>query len=497
MVCLRYKKLGDTKVSISKITGLAAPEGRELSTRFLFMRQPIVNKVVTSIFVVALSFLVFENAWAAFTLSATPFEGGFDIRFGKLRAEVPEVKKEITLRVTTDQGKKYRVYQELVTPLRNSEGQEIPYNNLQFYTLQGSNSLGSLTTTQEQGVRRGRSLLYTSNTQGQGDSFILVHTLSLPEGLPSGTYRGRFQFTVETTDGSQVQRININAVVTLESSASVEVSTSSGSRTIELKAGDLLAQKNEVLFEVTGSLGRTYRITQSLVDSLRSDGEELPQGSVIFKVSEGRNGAVAGEGSLSRRDETLYTSSPHGDADTILVSYKLTEPLNASAGTYRGRIQFFIEGAASLKTTSSFSFNFVVKIDPTFELNVSPETGGRIEFRDLKPQEQAKINEVIVEVNTNLGKPYQISQKVERLLTNKDGTTISKERFVFRQEKITDGGILKQPSNTPVEIGETTIYISDGKGSPANFKIIYELTVPEDLRAGNYSSNITYSISEL
>ena len=98
---------------------------------------------------------------------------------------------------------------------------------------------------------------------------------------------------------------------------------------------------------------------------------------------------------------------------------------------------------------------------------------------------------------TNLGRPYQISQKVENLFTNKQGNTIPKGNFVFYQQAISEGGILKQLSKSPVEVGQGTIFISDQQGNPAKFKSFYELTIPRDLTAGNYSSRITYSISEL
>jgi hypothetical protein len=104
---------------------------------------------------------------------------------------------------------------------------------------------------------------------------------------------------------------------------------------------------------------------------------------------------------------------------------------------------------------------------------------------------------VLIEVNTNIGRSYQVSQRVESLLTNEEGKTIPKEYFVFHTEKSTKGGILKQPSSTPVDIGETTMFVSDEKGSPTKLKVIYELTTPRDLSAGNYSSQITYSMSEL
>ena len=498
MIYFASKQLSDTKVRNLNFTGLAAPVNDELSTRFLFMRQLTVNKKVIYILGFALSLLLFENAWADFGISATPYEGGFDLRFGKIAAAVAEVKKEITLKVTTDQGKKYRVFQELIVPLANTEGQTIPYANLTFYTLQGSNSYGSLTTTQQLDMHRGRMLLYTSNSSGQGDSFVLVYGLTLPEDLPSGTYRGRFRFILETTDSSvAAQQINLNAVVTLESQAALEVITPLGGKTIELRAGVLAQEKNEILFKITGNFGQTYRLTQFLPEPLRAEARELPRGSVIFKVSEGRKGIMAPQDELHSGNTVLYTSNPRGEGDNILVSYQLAEPLEVKAGSYRGRIRFLMESAAPLKGIEEPTLDFLVNIEPTFELTVSPETGGRIEFRDLKAEQQPQVNEVVVEVATNLGKPYQLSQKVENLLTSKEGKTISQENFVFYEEKITEGGVLKQPSRVPVEVGETTLFVSDEKGSTAKFKIIYELTIPRDLTAGNYSSQITYSISEL
>lgn len=498
MIYLKGKQLRDTKVRTFDITGLAAPVRRELPIRFLFVRQHIIKKVarITLGFLVALLF--FGNAWAAFGISAIPYEGGSDLRFGRLGAEISEVKKEVTIRVTTDINKQYRVFQEINSPLTNSEGQVIPYTSLTFYTLRGSNRRGSLDAEQQQSMRRGRTLLYTSDTQGQGDSFILVYSLSSAGGLLGGDYRGQIRFSLESVDGSATpQQVYLNVRATLEPSASLEVITPVGGKTIELKAGEVHQEKNEVLIRIKGNFGQTYRIMQSLFDNLRSDERELPAGSVFFKVSEGRKGVVAGQGELRPGNTVLYTSSPRGEADDVLVTYHLTEPLEAKAGTYRGRVRFPIEGPASLTRVEQTSLNFLVKIEPTFELEVSPETGGRIEFRDLKSGQPPKVNEVVIEVETNLGKPYQVSQKVENLLTNKEGKAIPKDKFVFYEQALTQAGVLKQASRAPVEVGETTLYVSDEKGAPAKFKIIYELTIPRDLTAGSYSSQITYSISEL
>jgi len=42
-----------------------------------------------------------------------------------------------------------------------------------------------------------------------------------------------------------------------------------------------------------------------------------------------------------------------------------------------------------------------------------------------------------------------------------------------------------------------SLFISDEKGSPDKFKVIYELSIPPDLKAGDYSTRITYSITAI
>lgn len=499
MVYLTGKQLSVTKERNHK-TGLSKPDKNKAAARFLFMKQVFSGKLNKRFIKVAIFFiclLFFENAWAAFTISVTPYEGGSELRFGRVAIEIPQVKREVTIEVTTDVGKKYRVYQEILTPFTNTQGEVIPDESLTFYTVQGSNARGNLDAEQKQPIRGGRLLLYTSNSQGQNDSFILAYGLSFPEGKPGGTYRGRMMFTLEAVDGSQTpQKKYLNAAVTLESQAGLEVIAPGGGKTIELKAGDLLQEKNEVIFKITGNLGETYRLIQSWPEPLRAEEKELPLENIIFKVGEGKKGVVAGEENVRWGNTVLYTSNPQGEQDAVLVSYHLAEPVAAKAGTYRGRVRFFLETPRPVDIEQP-NLNFLVRIEPTFELKVTPDLGGRIEFRDLKPEQPPKINEVVLEVATNQGKAYQVSQKVNSLLINQEGKVIAKEQFVFYEQKISEGGVLKQPSRVPVEVGETTLFISDENGSPAQFKIIYELSIPRDLTAGNYSSQITYSISEL
>ena len=73
-----------------------------------------------------------KSCLAAFSLSATPFGGGFDIRFGRLAANDAKEVKEVTITITTDISKQYRVYQRIERPLRTADGTDVEPNQLKM-----------------------------------------------------------------------------------------------------------------------------------------------------------------------------------------------------------------------------------------------------------------------------------------------------------------------------------------------------------------------------
>ena len=58
-------------------------------------------------------------------------------------------------------------------------------------------------------------------------------------------------------------------------------------------------------------------------------------------------------------------------------------------------------------------------------------------------------------------------------------------------------GNLRIASKIPVEKGNLLLFVSDPDGSSDKFKVAYELVCPADLKAGNYSSRITYTLTEI
>ena len=58
-------------------------------------------------------------------------------------------------------------------------------------------------------------------------------------------------------------------------------------------------------------------------------------------------------------------------------------------------------------------------------------------------------------------------------------------------------GSLKCAQKTPIKEGQTILFVSDKKGSPDKFKVIYELAPPRNLQSGDYSTMFTYSVTEI
>ncbi len=177
------------------------------------------------------------------------------------------------------------------------------------------------------------------------------------------------------------------------------------------------------------------------------------------------------------------------------MTFGVRDPEKYTAGAYRASLRYRVE-AGSLREDIGV-FDLDVEIEPVFELNIQPEFSGVIEFRDLKPQGPAQKSEVLIGVKSNLGKRYQITQRILSGLSSKEGKIVPSKFFTVRQEPLQTKGSLRVPAAVEVAAGETVVFTSDKNGSSDEFKMVYELTPAIDIPAGDYSTRISYSISEL
>ncbi|MFA5276672.1 MAG: hypothetical protein WC417_07260, partial [Candidatus Omnitrophota bacterium] len=384
----------------------------------------------------------------------------------------------------------------------NEQGARIPQESFMVFARRGTNKYGTIATETDMPVFMGRTIVYTSNSQGLSDSFILAYGLTVPAGQEPGSYRGRIQFTLEPIDSLQEsQTVILNIFAEVEGQASIEITSSCGTSRIRLEAATPEKSSCDVAVNIKGDIGKQFKISQLLSENLVStEGSELNPGYVKYTVQEARQGtAPSGLQPLSEGTTPIYSSGERGQQDSFVVTYTLDDLSNAQAGRYLGTIKYLLEGVSFGKTGLIDTLGLEIEVPPMFDLSITPELGGRIEFKNLKPRQPAKAYEVLIEVKSNLGRRYQVSQKVSSGLINKEGREIGSQYFTYRTQAIEEvKGTPKQEHSSPLnKDGEMVLFVSDDTGSSAGFKVVYELTPPPDMRAGDYSTTLIYSLLEI
>lgn len=462
-----------------------------------------MKKKVLIIFVLmAIMVLPWEKAFATFSLSVTPYEGGYDLRYGKVSmSEAAINKKEVTISISSNIAKQYRVVQTLLQPLANIQGLSIPENNFIVYGIRGTNKYGTLAVEEERPVGLNRTFIYTSNQSGASDSFILVYSFKDLSGLPAGSYRGRIGFTLEPIDSTQSSVTTIlNVFAEIEAESTVEIKTVSGTKIISLNSRIDDKRSAEVLVDIKGIMGNQFKIIQVMNEApLSPEGYRLSDKALELSIREASKGTgIINPVNLSLGQQTIYTSGLRGDPETFIITYSLKDLSAEKAGKYRTVLKYLLDSRGYFNQSLIDSLTLEIENERVFELIVAPEMGGLLQFRDLKPQQPPRINEVIFEINTNMAKPYQVSQNAPFLFTNKEGEAIPNRYFTLRTERLDNTkGNLKYPQKTEIKLGDTVLFLSDKIGSSDTFKVIYELGIPPDLHAGDYSTRLSYSLSEI
>lgn len=459
-----------------------------------------IKKTIQFLFFVILPFLFLgspRDAFALFTISARPYEGGNDLRFDRVSDVGPYGGKAVIVSIQSDIVRQYQVVQTLLDPMTDTEGVSLSQENFTVYGLLGSNAKGTLGVQQEVNVSPGRTILYTSNTQGDQDSFQSVYVIKNAAEASGGSYHGRIAYTLEPIGGAeQPVTVILQVYAEIEQKAAVEMKTETGTGVIRLSAarGDL--GSGRVFFTVPAKLDGLLRVKQSFLGPLRSsDGSELSGEAVSVSVSDARNGDFSAQPFfLSLRPETVYSSSS-GEPDTFLVTYSLGDMGQQRAGLYRGRITFVSE--VSGRETSLGDVGLEIEVPRRFDLVVTPKLGGAIEFRDLKPETGPQLSDVTIEITTNIARPYQVTQKLLSPLADKEGRTLHPKNFVLKEEALETKGRILFPGFVEVKEGDMTLFVSDSEGTSDKFRVIYELSPSEEVAAGDYAARIVYQIIEL
>lgn len=442
-----------------------------------------------------------KPAAAEFSLSYRLTEGGYQLELSPTNQY-----KGVRIEVVSDVSTRYEVIARIIKPLENKDNSAIVIrDNFVLRGLRGTNRFGNFRVPTEDTAVKSDEILYISDTAGDPDTFTLIYGIIQTQDIAPGNYFGRVSFTLRPIDSTmsivtKILDIYVNIGQEGETKPVIEIIPVSGLNTIILDSKKEEGMAFDVGAQINGRFNNLFSISQFLNKPLESnEGDQLDYRLINFETS---SGITKGMGvplmPLSNQNQAIYTSTPSGEApESFVITYSLADISSQKAGIYSSNIQYYLEQTGK-PTTLLKSLYLKVEIERIFDITITPPNEkGTIEFKDVKPKEPPKKSEIIIAIKTNIGKKYQVSQNVYSQLTDKEGNIMPAKYFTLYTESLDTKGTMMFTQKGEVKKGDTALFISDDKGSPDNFKAIYELVYPMDIKAGDYSTRITYSLSEI
>lgn len=448
-----------------------------------------------------LSFIGMPNsAYSAFNFQIQSIEGGNELRFEKINALVPSASKALTIAINSSGSQhQYQLVQTFREPLSNSQGVLLPESNFSVYAIKEGTIAGTLSVEQKMTVPQGRTIIYTSDTQGTAVSFTLAYVLNNSEKIIPGSYRGKLVFTLETLgETPPPPAVIITVSAEIESiGTQVEVTTATGAKSILLNSSKAETSSFDVAVNIKESLPEQFEITQYMpkLPESREGKKLLPDVLLLRSHNQKKGRGTTGSVPLSIGEHTLYISNPGKGEDNFIVTYNLVNAEKQKTGTYKTEVQYFLKTQTAQKLLANFPLE--VTIERVFDLNVTPEQDSGIQFRDVPLDKTPRRSEMLVEVHSNIGRQYQVSQQLPAALVNAEGETITPKHFTLRLVDLGTKGSLQFIQPTEAKTGEIVLFLSDQEGSSDKFKIIYEFSADASVEAGDYMGKIMYTISEL
>ncbi|MBN2483612.1 MAG: hypothetical protein JXD21_05385 [Candidatus Omnitrophica bacterium] len=433
------------------------------------------------------------HVWAAFNLSVSPYEGGASLRFGTVG--VPG-SREVRIRISSTESTQYQVFQRILEPLTNERGEQMNMDAITSYAVRGSNGQGTLYQQQPTTLGYADSLLYTSSPAGPGDSFIVAYNVDTSRLGASGNFRGKIYYTLRPLGSGTQQEVFLNVYLDASGKFHVECTGSSGRNSVRMSTRNTGDQEGYVRVSFNENIGRAIRVSQEVINVPRNEmSMEISSGAIKFFTSSDKGGELFYRtlSPLERKRVLLYSSSQaQGElyAHFVVDEEKIAEE---KAGIYRGRLKYIIEASSDVQEEL---IDFEIEVTPIFQLSVDFPQGG-LNFTELLPKSPPQVREAVVEVRSNLGKPYIVSQKMDMPLMNEKGNEIAPKNFMCKAELFPQQpGRVKNPGFVPVPLGENPVFFSDERGSPARFRVLYQLNPYQGLISGNYFTGMSFSLQE-
>ncbi len=442
------------------------------------------------------SFLcIVPSAFATLSLSVNPMDGSNDLRFERVDAGLNN-KKEIRVRVTSTGGKQYQVFQRVFEPIINEKGQSMDLQAIETVSLSGSNTAGALYIENGDHLGFGEQLLYTSGHGGESDGFILGYSLAPNFLNAGGNFAGKLVFTVRSPDEPSGDQVLVNVFVDNTSMWKASVVGGHSLARVRIQDSDTTEKTADYAkISFAGNPGQQVRVYQEIESPLRNEAGQDLGADVLQAHAAGDTDSLRAAEAVSVGHDRLLIYSDKKDEDNFVVYFLMNAEKieEQEAGIYRGRIKYTVE---TNDDRQEFLIDIECQIEAVFTLDVVAPAEG-VSFANVLPTTPPQDKEVMVTVRSNFHKPYQVLQNLQSTMTNEKGKEISNEFFNFKIE-IPAGqkGQTRFGDYSSVEKGEYPIFSSDGKGSPAVFKVIYRLQGYAEMDPGNFLAQVRFSLNQ-
>jgi len=455
-----------------------------------------MKKLLTIISFVIISIWIASPVAAALNLSVSPLNGGTNLRFGRVPAS-GLTNKEVRIRITSTDGNQYQVFHRVIDSFVNEQNVPIASDAMSTYTLIGSNAAGTLYAQNLERLGFTDQLLYSSSTGGNSDSFTAVYALDGSRIGASGNFLGRIQYTVRPIGGSTQDNVILNVTIEASGEFKIKIEGSSTSDSVRLNIRDDASKEGYVQFSFSDNRNEDIEIYQEVEPFLQDElFNEINKDAVLFMAT----GQAAGElqpqslTPLTRKRVLVYSSRENEGSFRLNFTLNKEAIEEQKAGTYQGQLNYIIRNDNVERIEN---VRLQVKVEPVFAIEVDLPPQG-LSFERLLPDSQPIIREISVKVKTNLGRPYMVMQHVTSPMTNDEGSVMPGQYFTYKGTVLdSQTGKVNNNDFKQVPGEETSLFISDNKGSPSRFQIGYRLRPYSTMVPGNYSTSIRYSLGEI
>ncbi|MBF0485668.1 MAG: hypothetical protein HQL16_04035 [Candidatus Omnitrophica bacterium] len=237
-----------------------------------------------------------------------------------------------------------RIYQDIESWPRNSNGDEIKPGVLQFYTAGESSK--NLRTANAVDLGKAQELLYSGRESKDG---VMVYFLMDPLKLQtqdSGTYNGRLKYTVETDKGRQDFSINLECQVQPVFTLDVDVPPEGVSFSNVLATNP--PEDKEISVTVRSNLHKPYQVMQNLQAPMTNEkGQEIKKEYFTIKVEipAGQKGQTkfTDFSPTETGDYPVFSSDGQGSPVSFKVIYRLQGYPQMSGGHFLAPIKYSLD----------------------------------------------------------------------------------------------------------------------------------------------------------